>query len=123
MQTIVSEHQGRVPVTVFQIEGKIDGGSYKQWQDQVNEAFKAGMRYLLLDLSGVVHINSTGLQTVLAIYSLMNDKASQSQGIGSKSPYLKVLNPSPAACQAIRVMCFDRVMEIHNDFDEAIASF
>lgn len=123
MQTIVSEHQGRVPVTVFQVEGKIDGGSYKQWQDQVNGAFEAGMRYMLLDLSGLVSINSAGLQTVLAIYSLMNDKTSQRPGSSSKSPYLKVLNPSPAACRAIRVMCFDRVMEIHNDLDEAIASF
>lgn len=125
MQTIILEHQGRVPVTVFKLEGNIDSNTSKQLQDQVREAFKAGMRYMLLDLSEVIYINNTGLYTMLTIYNLLSGKASQGlgQSSSSKSPYLKLLNPSPAVYEAVRIMSFDRVLEIHNNLDEAVASF
>ena len=46
-----STAQGRVPVTIFHLQGQIDASTYEQFQNDAEQAFKTGARYLLLDLS------------------------------------------------------------------------
>jgi hypothetical protein len=40
-----------------------------------------------------------------------------------KSPHFKLLNPSPAALETMRVMGFDMFLEIHRNLKDAVASF
>ena len=62
MNIVVSQEQGSVPVTVFQLEGELGAGSYEQLQDQAQEAFDEGTRNLLLDLTDVTFISSAGFR-------------------------------------------------------------
>ncbi|NTW12368.1 MAG: hypothetical protein HGA30_03555, partial [Anaerolineales bacterium] len=47
----VTQMQGRVPVTVFHIQDRINLGNYKLMEDAAREAFENGTRDLVIDLS------------------------------------------------------------------------
>jgi anti-anti-sigma factor len=132
MDIVVSHEQGRVPVTVFRVKGEIDVRTYEQLQDQAQEAFKAGMRNLLLDLSGVTYISTAGLRALHHIFTLLRtDSPGESDTVmyeglrdGTfKSPHLKLLNPQPAVLNALSTAGYDMYLEIHRDLKDAIASF
>lgn len=132
MEIIVTHEQGRVPVTIFQISGEIVVNNYQQLEAKAREAFEAGTRNLLLDLSNVTYISSSGLRALHTIYTLLrSDSPEESKealrtGIRAgtyKSPHLKLLNPSQPVLEVLRMSGYDMFLEIHRRRDEAIASF
>lgn len=132
MDVVVSHEQGRVPVTVFCITGEIDANTFEQLQAKAQEAFQAGTRKLLLDLSEVTFISSFGLRALHDIFTLLRtDSPSEGdaaiyQGIRDgtfKSTHLKLLNPQPEVLRALRTAGYDMYLEIHRSLKEALASF
>jgi len=132
MNIVVSDEQGRVPVTVFRIKGEIGANDYEQLEAQAREAFELGMRNLLLDLSEVTYISSAGLRALHSIFNMLRadspgeSDAAMSKGLrdGSfKSPHLKLLNPQRDALQALTIAGYDMFLEIHHSRQDAIASF
>jgi anti-anti-sigma factor len=129
---VVSHEQGRVPVTIFHIQGKISVNTYEQLQAQAQEAFKAGTRSLLLDLSEVTYISSSGLRALHYIFNLLRtdspgeSEAAMHQGLRDgtfKSPHLKLLNPQPPVLDVLSTSGFDMYLEIHHNLKDAVASF
>ena len=53
MEITVSHVEGRVAVTVFQINGELTVESYEELQRLAEEDYVAGTRNVLLDLEGV----------------------------------------------------------------------
>lgn len=132
MDIEVSQHQGRVPVTVIRIKGNIDTSTYEAFQASGEEALSSGARYVLLDLTAVNYISSAGFRAVSQIYKLVRGPlpplaaAQQSQGAPDTrhlSANLKLLRPTTRVLEALRLAGFDTFLEIHTDFDQAIASF
>lgn len=131
MQIKVSQEQGRVPITIFQIQGDIDVYSYEELKTKAEEAHEAGMRHLLLDLTEVRYVGSTGLRAFHQIFNMLRDASPEDdkamkQGLkdGSyKSAHFKLLNPSPDVTEVLTTTGFDMFLEIHKDRKKAIASF
>ncbi len=132
MQITVSEQQGRVPVTVFHINGDVDANSFELLEAQARQAYQAGARHMLLDLTKVGYISSAGLGALHAIFMMLrHDTTKENNEVikkglrdGSfKSPHLKLLNPPPAVLETLSMMGFDMFLEIHHNLKEAIASF
>ncbi|MGH2536303.1 MAG: STAS domain-containing protein [Candidatus Promineifilaceae bacterium] len=130
MEIVVSQAQGRVPVTVFKLKGDLSGE--EPLQSRAEQAHAAGMRDLLLDLSEVPYISSAGLRALHVLYRLLRDgdpagdDAAERRGIiaGSySSPHLKLLKPGKHARQALSVAGFDMFLEVYSEFSEALASF
>lgn len=129
----VSQQQGRVPVTVFHLQGDvIDANTYDQLEAQVQAAIESGVRDLLLDLTKVKYISSAGLRALHGIFLLLRGDTSaeddqvMKKGLMDgtfKSPHLKLLNPSPAVLETLRTMGFDMFLEIHHNLKDAVASF
>lgn len=133
LQIVVSQEQGRVPVTVFHIKGDIDANSYQQLEAQARKAAEAGSRALLLDLNEVGFMSSAGLRALHTIFTMLhaadasseNDQAIR-QGLRDgtfKSPHLKLLKPGRAVKEVLKTTGFDMYLEIHTNLKEAIASF
>lgn len=132
-QITLSEQQGRVPVTVLHLQGDvIDANSYGQLEAQVQAAYEAGARNVLLDLTKVKYISSAGLRALHSIFLLLRGDASaesdqvMKKGLMDgtfKSPHLKLLNPSPAVMETLRTMGFDMFLEVHRNLKDAVASF
>lgn len=132
-QITVSQQQGRIPVTVFQLQGDVvDANSYEQLEAQVRAAYESGTRNLLLDLTKVKYISSAGLRALHSIFLLLRGDASaesdqvMKKGLMDgtfKSPHLKLLNPSPTVMETLRMMGFDMFLEVHRNLKDAVASF
>jgi anti-anti-sigma factor len=131
LQIVVSQQQGRVPVTIFHLSGDIDANSCEILEKQAQEVIEAGARYILLDLAKVTFMSSAGLRTLHVIFNQLRDLSAESeetirQGLRDgtyKSPYLKLLNPSPVVFEPLRTMGFDMFLEVHRSSKEAVASF
>jgi anti-anti-sigma regulatory factor len=132
MELTISHEQGRVPITVFEIQGLINLGSAKILEENAQKEYQAGMRYLLIDLSEVSSLTSAGLRTIHMINNLLagrtdvEDKTTAEQGqtdSKQKSPYLKLLNPQPDIRRVLNISGFDAYIQVLDDRQAAIDSF
>jgi STAS domain-containing protein len=130
MEITVSQAQGRVPVTVLHITGAIT--SSEELEQRAKEAFDAGAKDLLVDLTNVPYIATAGLRALHTIYTqLRTDSPAESDAAVSvgirdgtfSSPHLKLLKPSPHAMEALHVAGYDMFLEIYQDLQHAVASF
>lgn len=132
MDIVVSQEQGRVPVTVLSVKGRLDSASHEQLQARAREAFDAGARNLVLDLAGVDYMSSAGLRALHAIFEMFRgdspeeSDAAMEKGIAAgtfKSPHLKLVNPSRYVLQALDLAGYNMFLDIRPTRQEAIASF
>jgi anti-anti-sigma regulatory factor len=132
MEIRISQEMGAVPVTVFHIDGRINLGTSDDLLQRVQTVFDEGSHNLLLDLSDVLSITSEGLRVLHQIYKLYLDEPSPGTeneeileaGAGpTKAAHFKLLNPSSDILRVLKVAGFDSFIEVHEDFDEAVASF
>jgi anti-anti-sigma factor len=130
---ILTEHiNGRVPVTIFHVDGEITAASSGRLQQQAEAAYAGGMRNLLLDLTQVPFMDSGGLRAIHHIYMLLRSDATASgdravhKGIAAgtyKAQHLKLLNPNRNVMEALKLAGFDMFLEIHSSPQNAVASF
>jgi len=132
MQIHTTTHAGRVPVTVFHLDGDLDTGSYEQLQHQAAEAYEAGSRHMLLDLSKVRYVSSSGLRAIHQIFAMLRAEDADEDGSEVRaqiaagtyqSPHLKLLKPTPQVSQVLASAGFDMFLEIHSDLRAALESF
>lgn len=131
MRIITLQENGRAPVTIFRIEGDIATESAEELQQQASDAFEAGARHLLLDLSKVSFISSSGLRAIHYIFLLFRSDSQEDDKVLRKglmdgtyySPRLKLLSPTRNVRQALTLAGYDLFLEIHTDLNQAIASF
>ena len=120
LNIMVGEAQGNVPVTILRLEGDIDAATQKALQDKATEVVAGGATHILLDMSGVNYMGSAGFR---AIHALTNMLSSEESSTLSKSPHLKLLNPTDAVARVIKTLGFDVYLDIYQDRDEAVNSF
>ena len=110
----ISQAQGRVPVTVFQLQDRVNLGNYEELEQIAKHAYDSGMRDLVIDLSQTPSLTSIGVRALVVIHKML----AKDDGV-----HLKLAG----AIQPIREM-FDiagitGAIEMYNSVDEAVASF
>ena len=136
MHITVSEVQGTVPVTVLQIQGEIDASNYQRVTARAKQAYDAGTRNLVLDLSEVPFMASSALVALHSVALLMRGEAPPDPDAGwgalrsidrereaGLQQHVKLLNPQPKVERVLKMAGFDRFFEVYTDQEEAIASF
>ncbi|HLF28683.1 MAG TPA: STAS domain-containing protein [Anaerolineae bacterium] len=132
MDVRVSQEQGRVPVTVFYVQGDINMESYEQLEQQARQAHATGMRDLIIDISEVPYMSSAGIRVLNSVFNLLrSDSPDESdeamrKGISAgtfKSPHLKLVSPTKRVHEVLKMAGFDMFLEIHRSVKEAVASF
>jgi anti-anti-sigma factor len=130
MEILVSQVDGRVPVTVFAVRGQINAETAPQFQAEAEKAIKAGSRHLLLDLSQAPYISSAGLRVLAYLLVLLRKWSDENQvtakharGRSRRSPYLKLLGPSPDVLRALKMVGFDLFLDIYSDYQKALRAF
>jgi anti-anti-sigma regulatory factor len=134
MKIIVEQAQGRVPVTVLQPYGDLDASTYRDLIAKGQEVYKAGARYLLIDLNNVSYISSSGLVALHSIVQILRGEelpengweaargVDRERGRGMQRQ-VKLLNLQPRVDSALETTGFKRFFEIYADRATAIASF
>lgn len=110
----ISQAQGRIPVTVFQLQDRINLGNFAELEETAREAHTNGMRDLVLDLSETVSLTSIGIRAIVIIHKMLSAD-------GGK--HLKIANPMPYIREMLDIAGVTQYIEIYNTVDEAVASF
>ncbi len=111
MKIDVRQREG---VTILAPKGKITiGVGDVALRDAVQEALKAGGQKILIDLSGVSTIDSSGVGELVSAYTTVTHR-------GGK---LKLLKIPPKVADVLQITQLITVFETFDDEDEAIASF
>jgi anti-anti-sigma factor len=132
MEIVMEQKAGRVPVAIFHVEGEITAASSADLQRQADDAYAAGARDMLLDLTRVPFIDSGGLRAIHYIYNLLRTDATEEgdrsvrKGIAAgtyKAQHLKLLKPNDNVMKALKMAGFDMFLEVHSNLKKAVASF
>jgi anti-anti-sigma regulatory factor len=136
MNLTVDQSQGRVPVTILSIHGAVDASNYEEVIAQARELYNAGTRYLLVDMSDITFMSSSGLVALHSIALLLRGEQPPDPEMGWQAfhtishdrdtgaqDHVKLLNPQSKVKQTLEMTGMDAYFEIHTDLQTAVASF
>jgi anti-anti-sigma regulatory factor len=136
MYISTTQAQAEVPVTVLHIKGELDASNYHLVIDKAREAYALGARNLLLDLSEVPYMGSSGLVAFHSVALLMRGEKPPDPETGwgalrsidqereaGLQQNVKLFNPQPKVERVLEMAGFDQFFEIFTDQETAIASF
>jgi anti-anti-sigma regulatory factor len=136
MQINVSTRQGRVPVTILQLNGSLDASNYTEPIQKAQELYADGARDLVIDLSNVPYISSTGLMAIHSLGLIFSGIQTTSMQSGRPSfraidpkrdqsvrDHVKLLNPQSQVDQVLDMVGLKLFFPIFNDLDTAVKSF
>jgi anti-anti-sigma factor len=136
MQISFSKQEGRVPVTIMQLDGNVDASNYTDVIAKAQESYAEGVRDLLIDLSKVPYMSSAGLMSLHAVVLIFAGKSVQSKETNRPSfrsinpqrdseglQHVKLLSPQIAVEQVLDVVGLKQFFSIHNNLEKAVQSF
>ena len=137
LTTATEDVAGRVPITVLSLEGELDASNFERLVDDVRGLYDAGTRHLLIDLSGLTFLASSGLVALHnivrvlhgeepfdpeagwgALHSIDNDLEDE-----STQREVQLAAPQPAVERVLQRTGLDRMFVIHADRVSGIAEF
>jgi hypothetical protein len=132
MDIQVTQEQGRVPVTVFRLDGDLDVNSSGLLEERALQAISGGVEYLLLDLSCVPYMSSAGITAINQVFNMLRNLPDGEDEDALKTVFrdgkyksrrLKLLKPSRQVQYSLSTAGVDLFLEVHADLGKAVKSF
>lgn len=136
MNINVSQEQGRVPVTVIHLDGKLDSNSFQKLINDAKAAFDGGARHLILDMTKLTYISSAGIVSLHSIAKLFRGeslpdaeagwntiRSLEKERAGGAQQNVKLLNVPPEVRSVLDVVGLAAFFEMYTDLQQAVASF
>jgi len=112
----VSQTCGRVPVTVFQLEDRLNMGNAAKLEEAAKQAYEFGSRNIILDMTKAPSITSAGMRSLIIIYKMLT-------GSNDKARHLKLVSPTPGVREVLGIAGLLDFLDVYESMDEAVASF
>lgn len=136
IQLTISQLAGRVPVTVLKPMGDLDASNYQDLIAEAAKVYDTGARDILLDLSEVPYMSSSGLVALQSIAAMLRGETPpdptegwsafravhRDRDIGMQA-HLKLFSPQPRVDAILDTVGFKKFLEISSDLEAAVASF
>ena len=132
----IDQVQGKVPVTILGIQGDLDASNFQDVIDQATEAYEAGARDILIDMSEIEFMSSSGLVALHSIALLLRGEELPDPEFGWEAfrtldrdresgvqAHVKLLNPQPQVDRSLEITGLKKFFEVYTDLDTAVASF
>lgn len=113
----ISQVDGRIPLTVFELQGRVNLGNTAELEQAGRDAHANGTRNLIIDISKVDSFTSAGIRALMVIYRLMADDEEK------KSKHIKLVIPTSPVREVLEISGVTSSIETFDALDEAIASF
>lgn len=113
----VSQAEGRVPVTIFELQDRVNLGNTAELEQAARDAYANGTRDLVLDISKVDSFTSAGIRALLVIYKLFAGEE------GRNSKHVKLVSPTSYVREVLEISGVPDSIEIFDSLEGAIASF
>jgi anti-anti-sigma factor len=110
----ISQAQGRVPVTIFRLQDRVNLGNFAELEDTARESYDNGTRDMVMDLGQTVSLTSIGIRAIVIIHKMLSSD-------GGK--HLKIANPMPYIREMLEISGVTEYIDIYHTVDEAVASF
>jgi anti-anti-sigma factor len=112
----VSQAQGKVPVTILELHDRLNMGNMAELEKAAKNAYAAGGRNMIIDLSKVPSVTSAGIRTIVIIYKMLTKP-------NEKARHLKMVCPTPYVREVLNTAGMLEYVEVFNNLDEAVESF
>lgn len=135
MLNITVEHEDAAQdVAVMTLEGELDQSNYLEVIDRVREARDAGVTAVLLDLTGLTYMGSSGIFALRSIAMVLDNTEPPDPEGGwgaihemdnraTDTGRVKILNPQPAVDRVLERTGMKRFFETFTDRATALAAF
>jgi anti-anti-sigma factor len=110
----ITQRQGRIPVTIFQLLERINLGNFAELEKIVKEAYESGTRDLVIDLSKIEALSSIGVRALVIVHKLLSTDGKH---------HLKLAGLSPSMRDVFEIAGITQFIDTHDTVEEAIASF
>jgi anti-anti-sigma regulatory factor len=136
MQMSDEQVQEKGPLTILSLRGELDHSSFEALIDKAKDLYAAGTKNLLLDLSDLSFMSSSGIVALHSILLLFRGETppdlesgweafhsiDRTRGSGFQSN-IKILNPQPKVALTLKKTGMTELLEIYDDLQTALASF
>ena len=128
MDIKVELEQASEPVAIMRLQGSIDASNFVQIVDKAQEIYQNPARNLILDLSEVPSISSTGLAAIHRIallYSGVSDYMKHPDLTHSSNARkrVKLLSPQPDVEKELETAGLKLFFKVFHDLESALNSF
>jgi anti-anti-sigma factor len=136
MKITLSKEQGRVPVTVIHLEGKLDSNSFQALIDEAKKVYEGGARDLVLDMSTLVYISSAGIVSLHSVAKLFRGeelpdldkgwgaiRAAERERDGTIQEHVKLCGVPAEVRSVLDVVGFSHFFNMYSDVKQAVAAF
>lgn len=138
VQYQVEEIQADKPITILKLIGELDASCYLDVINKVQNLYNEGHRHLLLDLSEMPFMASSGLVTFHGIALIMQGETPPDPNQGwqalhaisndlddsnAKHANCKLLSPQPRVSKTLKMTGFDNLFAQYQARESAIRSF
>ena len=110
----VSQKQGRIPVTVFQLQDRVNLGNFSELEQAARDEYDRGMRNLVIDLSQTPSMTSIGVRALVIIHKMLAE---------DRGKHLKLASPIPPIREMLDIAGVTAYIDIYDTVDEAVASY
>jgi anti-anti-sigma factor len=108
---ISTEKRDKIDIVTFNVD-RINALITDEIREEINKLFGSGVSRIILDLSGVKYIDSSGFGCLLSVMK----SARNTYGL------LKLANPEPAVMQVLQTLHLHTVFEIYDDLEACVRS-
>ncbi|WP_432177061.1 STAS domain-containing protein [Streptomyces sp. Tue6028] len=105
---ITSRTTGRI--TVLTVQGEIDHDSAGQFHQALNTGYSSSPPQVVVDLSGVTFMDSTGIQALAVTH----------RSTQSAHGWIRIAAPNDAVLRVIQIVGLDTVVACYPTLDQAI---
>jgi len=131
MEIDVSIHQAKEPIAVMRVKGEINASNFVLVTDKAQEIYQKPARNLIIDLSEVPGISSTGIaaiHNIALLYSgvpqnVQQDAQPDFTHSSNARKHVKLLNPQPEVDKSLEAAGLKLFFKVFKDLDSALASF
>jgi anti-anti-sigma regulatory factor len=136
MQISVEQVMEHEPVTILALRGELDHSSFEALIDKAKQLYEGGTKNVLLDLSDLNFMSSSGIVALHSILLLFRGETPPDLESGwealhaidrirgsGRQANIKILNPQPKVGLTLQKTGMTEFFEIYDDLPTALASF
>jgi anti-anti-sigma factor len=137
LTTTTEQVAGRVPFTVLALEGELDASNFERLVGDARDLYARGTRAVLIDLTGLTFLASSGLVALHSIVRIMHGEQADDldsgwdvlhhlghdAATGDSQRDVQLAGPQPAVERVLQRTGLDRLFIIHPDRATGIANF
>jgi anti-anti-sigma factor len=137
LETTVEQAAARVPVTIISLSGELDASNFNELIETAHQLYDAGTRHLLLDMTDLRFMASSGLVALHSVLRLLHGEAppdpeagwgalhslgSDVAGGGTQTE-VQLCGPQAPVERVLTRTGLTRLFQIHPDRATALAAF